>query len=71
MSFCWHDGEVRCDTIGISDVKITPSSREGSFDVHWSDSNGDPSVYDVKLDDKIDNIGDGDWNYGLYKKSKA
>jgi hypothetical protein len=68
LSFCWHDGETRCDCIGIQDVKIIPSHSEGNFNVEWSDMNGDPNIYGLSMDDKIDNVGDGTWNYGLYKK---
>lgn len=71
LSFCWHDGEVRCDTIGITDVLITqsesfPDSTE--CNLNWSDSNGDPYIYGIEMTDKIHNRGDGQWNYGLYKK---
>lgn len=61
-SFCWHEGRYRCDTVGISDLSVK------GLVVNYSDSNGDPTVYVTSLDQKIDNIGDGEWNYGLYRK---
>ena len=72
LSFCWHDGESRCDTIGITNFEYHPAKckREGEdlYDVNWSDINGDPSLYGIKMDTKINNIGEGDWNYGLFKR---
>lgn len=70
-SYCWHDGRPRCDCIGIQDVVFTQSRyNPNGWDVNWSDENGDPSLDGYELDDVIDNIGSGDWNYGLYKKNK-
>lgn len=70
-SYCWHDGKPRCDCIGISDVVFTQSQYDpNEWDVTWSDEDGDPSLDGYKLEDVIDNIGDGDWNYGLYRKEK-
>ncbi len=70
LSYCWHDGNPRCDCIGIHDVKF--ENRPDYYEVTWSDSNGDPRVTtdSLDLDEKIDNVGNGDWNYGLYRKSK-
>lgn len=72
LSFTWHDGECRCDTIGISDVEIIRNKYdrddEESYDISWSDGNGDPSIGGYILESEIDNIGDGTWNYGLYIK---
>ena len=70
MSYCWHDGNPRCDCIGIQDVNFTPGRRQGEWNVQWSDIDGDPHLHGYKLDVLIDNIGDGDWNYGLYKRKK-
>lgn len=67
MSYCWHDGDYRCDTIGISNLK-TEKLVDGRYNVEWSDSNGDPSLYAISLNGKINNVGDGAWNYGLFKK---
>lgn len=67
LSYCWHDGEPRCDCIGITEVKFE-KTENGKFNVEWSDENGDPHVYGIKLNQKINNIGDGSWNYGLFKK---
>lgn len=66
-SYCWHDGNYRCDTIGISNLKVIKVA-EGRYNVEWSDNDGDPNLYSVLLDEEIHNIGDGEWNYGLYKK---
>jgi hypothetical protein len=69
-SYCWKNGNPRCDSVGITDVKITPSDRPGCFDVSWSDSDGDPNIYGYEESQKIDQIGDGTWDYGLYKRVK-
>ena len=66
FSFCWHDGQVRCDTIGIRNLKIENSGN--GWRINWSDMNGDPTIYVSNLDTLLDNFGDGEWNYGLYKK---
>jgi hypothetical protein len=66
LSFCWHDGRVRCDCIGITDLVVTP--YEHSYGLDWSDINGDPQTQVSTLDEPIHNVGDGTWNYGLYKK---
>lgn len=70
-SYCWKNGNPRCDSIGITSVSIVSSGPNTSlFDIEWSDGNGDPNLYGYNKSDKIDNIGDGTWNYGLYKKAK-
>jgi hypothetical protein len=69
-SYCWHDGEPRCETTGISNVEFHDYSTY--FKLTYNDYNGDPHIH-FGLDgwnDKIDNVGDGIWNYGLYKKVK-
>jgi len=64
LSYCWHDGEERCSTIGIYDLVITDD------EINWSDGNGDPSIdiMGLETNTKINNIGDGTWNYGLFRK---
>jgi len=66
-SVCWKDGEYRCSTVGIQDVNLTIVNTT-VVSAQWSDSDGDPRLYNYELTDKINNIGEGDWNYGLYKK---
>ena len=67
LSICWHEGEFRCETVGIYDVNIIKYT-DGHYDVEWSDDDGDPRIYVESTDELIDDIGDGEWNYGLYKK---
>jgi hypothetical protein len=68
-SYCWHDGKPRCQTIGIYNLKIKEFFDETHWDITFSDDNGDPKIFCTDLDQKINNVGDGTWNYGLYKKS--
>lgn len=65
-SYCWHDGKPRCSCVGITDLKITKGKNHHV--VEFSDENGDPRFEVRDINTKIDNIGDGEWNYGLYKK---
>ena len=62
LSVCWHEGKFRCKSVGIENVFI-----EGNY-LHWDDSNGNPKLRIKDFNTKIDNIGNGEWNYGLYKK---
>lgn len=64
-SFCWHDGEYRCQTIGIRDLNVSKSER--GWDVSFSDNDGDPHFEIFDENEPIHNIGDGTWNYGLFK----
>lgn len=66
-SYCWHDGNPRCDCIGISHLKVTQGKY--GYTVEFSDENGDPRFEVRDVNSKIDNVGDGEWNYGLYKKT--
>ena len=71
LSYCWKDGRYRCDTIGITNVEVLPEKTGNGIEyykVSWSDMDGDPSIFVDSLDTLIDNIGDGQWNYGLYIK---
>lgn len=75
LSFCWKEGNPRCDCIGISDVKINKCdeipTQSVYYKVQWSDETGDPILYINSLDILIDQVGDGTWEYGLYiKKNK-
>ena len=66
LSVCWHDGKLRCNCIGISSVLV--EQRTYGIELSWSDGNGDSQINSRNIDKEIDNIGDGDWNYGLYIK---
>lgn len=70
LSVCWHEGKFRCETVGISDLNLDQHFFSGNsyFRLAWSDRNGDPHIFVKDMDKKIDNVGDGDWNYGLYKR---
>ena len=68
MSYVWHDGRPRCDTIGITDLKVTQGTY--SVRVEFSDRNSDPDFEVLDMDTKIHNKGDGEWNYGVYRKAK-
>lgn len=71
MSYCWHDGNPRCNIVGITDVIFKPSGYgKDKWNIYWSDGNGDPRLEGYELNELIDNLGDGEWNYGLYKKDK-
>jgi len=66
LSYCWKEGRYRCSCIGISELTIDKTNT-----VSYSDRNGDPMIdlwTDIDDDFKIDNVGDGTWNYGLYRK---
>ena len=69
-SYCWHDGAPRCDCTGITDVLLEEASYSGKkyYILSYSDGCGDPHFTFDNYDDFIDNVGDGEWNYGLYKK---
>ena len=68
FSVCWHEGRLRCETTGITDVSIENGWEDNGFIVEWSDDNGDPSIYVDSMNELIDDVGDGEWDYGLYKK---
>ena len=67
ISVCWHDGKYRCDCVGINSVNLETECYDG-INLSWCDSDGDPEIYTKSVEDFVDNIGDGEWNYGLYKK---
>lgn len=67
-SNCWKNGEQRCACIGISNLEISDTNT-----ITYSDIDGDPEIdlwKDIDEDFLIDNVGNGTWNYGLYKKVK-
>lgn len=69
FSYCWHDGEHRCDTIGIRNVNFKVSDTDTKYWIlSYSDDDGDPKIEFSDLDAEIDYVGDGEWNYGLYKR---
>jgi hypothetical protein len=67
-SYCWKDGNPRCDCIGITDVNF--EQIYNSWKLTFSTDYGEPSITFFNYKQKIDNIGDGAWNYGLYKRKK-
>jgi hypothetical protein len=62
LSVCWHEGNYRCHSIGIKNVFL-----EKNY-LSWEDSQGEPSVHIKYMEKPIENIGNGEWNYGLYQK---
>jgi len=66
LSFCWHDGHYRCHAIGITNVII--EFKQNYINLKWSDNTGDPNTYVHNIDELINNVGDGEWNYGLFTK---
>jgi hypothetical protein len=69
-SYCWKEGRYRCDTIGISDLKIEKrqSGNREYWSVSYSDGNGDPHFEVHDENEPINKIGDGYWDYGLFIK---
>lgn len=69
-SYCWHDGKYRCDTIGITNLKVLERNNGNRkyWVVSFSDNNGDPHFEIHSLDTPIKKVGDGEWDYGLFKK---
>jgi len=65
-SFCWKEGHSRCVCIGINDLVVT--EKEGYYNVEFGDDNGGPSFECDDLNTEIHKLGDGQWDYGLYKK---
>lgn len=75
-SYCWRDGDPRCGCKGVSDLKIElyeTGNNSGQIKiVNWSDSDGDPTIDGpYPLSKKIHKLGDGTWNYGLYREKKV
>lgn len=69
LSYCWHDSSPRCDTIGITNIVFSKVSKSQNK-LEFSDDCGDPEIYFSDENQKIHKLGDGTWNYGLYKKTK-
>ena len=69
-AYCWHDGNPRCDCTGITDVLFEEANYSGGiyYILSYSNETGEPHFTFHNYDDFIDNVGDGEWNYGLYKK---
>ena len=69
-SYCWHEGIPRCSCIGITDVKVITKNVNRHI-IKFSDNNGGTTIELIgDLDSKIDNVGDGEWNYGIYKNTE-
>lgn len=71
MSYCWHEGKYRCHGIGITDLAshyMYKGTDHTYYTLSWSDENGDPKIEVPSLDTPIGNVGDGEWNYGIYQK---
>lgn len=78
ITICWHEAcynggcnyeSFRCDDDGIRDICYV-STKYSQYELSWSDDSGDPSVYIDSFDEKIHQLGDGEWDYGLYKPKK-
>ena len=68
LSYTWKDGKERDWGIGITDVDIQPNGGT-SYNLSWSDSLGDPYVYDIYKHTLIYKMNEGEtWQYGLFKK---
>lgn len=68
LSYCWHDGKYRCHTVGITDLDII--QEKSYWVVTFSDDFGDPRFEVRSVDQPIKRLGDGEWDYGLFKKKK-
>ena len=71
-SACWHDGRYdapRCACRGILNFKVEKSHGD-RFKVSWDDRDGSPHFEVFSYDDKIHQVGDGEWDYGLYRTEK-
>lgn len=66
LSYTWKEGTRRCCDIGIQDLKITKETNY--YYITYGDDSGNPrfSIRDEK--EKIFKVGDGTWDYGLFKK---
>ena len=71
-SICYRNGRPRYDTNGIIHFKITEekSVKNKYYTISWSSDCSDPEIIMRNLDDKIEDLGDGEWSYGLYIKIK-
>lgn len=69
-SYTWKDGKRRCESIGITNVKIWPGELNNRrfWVVSYSDSNSDVQFHVDDLETKVHQIPYGPYSYGLYKK---
>lgn len=72
FSMCWKDPDynggynertLRASATGIRDLIY----HEKSKILDWSDDDGDPNIDYQNTDEKIHHLGDGTWQYGIYK----
>lgn len=63
VSECRRDGNFRYRSVGTVYNLVYDTKKRV---LNWSDSEGDPTVTDIDLDDKIEFHGGGKWTYGLY-----
>lgn len=71
-SVCWYEKKLRCECVGISNLKITEKFTTKNIKywlISFSDDDGDPSFTCRNLNDLIYFVGDGTWSYGLYKNN--
>jgi hypothetical protein len=70
ITMCWHESfgrtfneeTFRCDSDGIKDIKYANNKLE------WeSDDSECGYVQRYDADEKIHQLGDGEWDYGIYK----
>ena len=74
LSYTWKYGRWRCDSIGISNLKIEKRQSDSSkyWNVSWSDDAGDPEMEVHSLKAKLNNNNDKEteWAYGLFRKKR-
>jgi hypothetical protein len=61
------DGYYRCSSKG-SVHNVVYNTHNSTLE--WSDSDGDPRVADIGIDDAIEFRGSGKWTYGLYTEEE-
>ncbi len=67
LSVCWKNGKFRCSSIGIENLKFDIEENE-LISLQYSDGDGDTVLENYNMNTEINNIGNGEWNYGLYIK---
>ncbi len=72
ISICWHEthgiyyneNTFRCDSDGLFNIEYTQELTR----LEWEDNEGGASIYRYEdLNAKIHRLGDGEWDYGIYK----